>query len=97
MTTNDGTPKPENNMPWSMPMVAPASTPAPIARYGFQPCLTLSTPMMAAHRPLTAPTDRSISPSSSTYTIPMLIRPTAVICSIRLVRFAADRKALSWE
>ncbi len=32
VTTNDGTPKPENNMPWTMPMVAPASTPAPMAR-----------------------------------------------------------------
>ncbi len=52
--------------------------------------------MMAAHRPLTAPTDRSISPSSSTYTMPTLIRPTAVIWSIRLVRLAADRNALSW-
>ena len=80
-----------------MPMVAPATTPAPMARYGFQPCLTLSTAMMAAHRPLTAPTDRSISPSSSTYTMPTLIRPTAVIWSIRFVRLVADRKRLSWD
>ena len=53
--------------------------------------------MMAAHRPLTAPTDRSISPSSSTYTMPTLIRPTAVICSIRLVRLVDVRKLLSWD
>ena len=53
----------------------PTRTPAAIARYGFQPCLTLSTAMTAAARPLTAPTERSISPSRSTKTMPIEIRP----------------------
>ena len=75
----------------------PVSTAAAMARYGFQPCFTLSTAITAAARPLTAPTDRSISPSSSTYTTPTEIRPTAVICSIRLVRLTAVRKLSSWD
>jgi hypothetical protein len=41
--------------------------------------LTESTAITAAHTPLTAPTDRSISPSSRTSTTPTEIRPMAVI------------------
>jgi hypothetical protein len=44
-----------------------------------------------AHRPLTEPADRSISPSSSTITMPRAMVPVAAICSARLVRFSADR------
>ena len=53
--------------------------------------------MQAAARPLTAPTERSISPSRSTKTIPIEISPTAVIWSIRLVRFSAERKRSFWD
>ena len=86
-----------NTEPWNSPIAVPANTPAAIARYGAQPCLTLSTAMIAAHRPLTAPTERSISPSSSTSTTPIEISPTAVIWSTRLVRLTAVRKRVSCE
>src|SRR5215211_3575149 len=65
-------------------------------RYGDQPCFTVSTAITAAHRPLTAPTERSISPSSSTSTTPTEISPTAVIWRTRLVRLVAERKRSSW-
>ena len=51
------------------------------------------TPRIAAARPLTEPTDRSISPSSSTSTMPSAIVPTAAHCSVRLTRLRGDRKA----
>ena len=92
MTTNEGMPKLVNSAPCANPIAIPHSTPAVIARYGSQPCLTLSTDITAAARPLTAPTERSISPNSSTYTTPTEIRPTAVIWSIRFVRLIAVRK-----
>ena len=52
------------------------------------------TPRMAAARPLTEPTDRSISPSSSTSTMPMAMVPTAALCRVRLTRLRAERKSL---
>ena len=48
--------------------------------------------MIAAHRPLTAPTDRSISPSSRMSTTPTDTVPIGAICSARFVRFAEVRK-----
>src|SRR3954463_9449379 len=47
--------------------------------------------MAADVTPATAPTDRSISPSSSTRTTPTEIVPMAAICSVRLTRFCAVR------
>ena len=43
----------------------------------FQPCWTFITAMSADATPLTAPTDRSISPSSSTNTTPTEMSPVA--------------------
>ena len=48
--------------------------------------------MMAAHRPLTAPTDRSISPSSRMSTTPTDTVPIGAIWSARFVRFVEVRK-----
>ena len=96
VTTNDGMSKRVKRNPCSIPIATPATIAAAIAVYGDQPCLTLSTAMIDAQRPLTAPTERSISPSSRTSTMPTEIRPTAVIWRARLVRFVAVRKRLSW-
>ena len=52
--------------------------------------------MIAAHRPLTAPTERSISPSSSTSTMPIETSPTAVIWSTRFDRLTELMKRGSW-
>jgi hypothetical protein len=52
-------------------MPAPATTPTAIVGTGAHPCLTLSTVITPAAKPLTEPTDRSISPSSSTSTAPI--------------------------
>ena len=52
---------------------------------------------MAAARPLTEPTDRSISPSSSTKTIPTEIMPVPPMRIDRSERFLGERKALSFH
>ena len=63
-----------------------------MAAHPTQSCLTFSTAMMDAARPPTTPTERSISPSSSTSTTPVATMPTAVIWSMRLVRLPEVRK-----
>ena len=85
-----------NTDPWKRPIAVPANTAAAIARYGDQPCCTFSTAMIEAHRPLTAPTERSISPSSSTCTIPIETRPTAHVWSTRFDRLTELMKRGSW-
>jgi hypothetical protein len=77
---------------WNSPMAAPAASPAKIARVGSHPFLTDSTAVIDAHTPLTEPTERSISPRSSTSVMPMEIVPTAAICSSRFVRLRDSRK-----
>ncbi len=72
--------------------VPTTNTATSIAGQPDQPWLTLSTAMQAAATPLTTPTDRSISPSSSTSTTPTAMMPSGVICSIRLVRLPEVRK-----
>ena len=96
---NDGTPNEENSAPWSTPIAIPSATAAAIARYGFHPCWTFKTAMSADVTPLTAPTDRSISPRSSTNTTPTEMSPVAVTCRSRLVRLTAERKRpfSSWK
>ena len=78
--------------PWKRPIAVPTSTPTRIAAQPGQPWLTVSTAMQAAATPLTIPTDRSISPSSSTSTTPTAMMPSDVIWSMRLVRFPEVRK-----
>ncbi len=56
-------------------MMAPTARPARIATTSGHPDLTKVTPTMEAARPLIEPTDRSISPSSSTSTMPMAMMP----------------------
>jgi hypothetical protein len=70
-----------------------------MATGALMPWRTLSTAITAAAKPLTAPTERSISPSSSTSTTPIEIVPTAAICSVRFVRLAAERKRsfIAWK
>ena len=92
VTTNEGTRKRVIQTPWRSPMPAPARTPTPTARAPGRPALTLSTAMTAAQSPLTAPTDRSISPSSRTSTTPTEIVPMAAIWRTRLVRLRGVRK-----
>src|SRR4051812_44429807 len=71
--------------PLKRPISAPVRSPARMASSGLQPCFTLSTAITPAASPLTAPTDRSISPSSRTSTTPTEIVPIAAIWSARFV------------
>ncbi|CAM5558595.1 hypothetical protein STANM309S_06514 [Streptomyces tanashiensis] len=75
MTTNAGTPTFAKKKPWMSPTAAPPTRATSSASHWFMPFRTLSTAKMAAHRPLTDPTERSISPSSRTKTIPTAIMP----------------------
>ena len=61
-------------------MTAPASMAAAIATSAGQPLLTMTTARIAADRPLTEPTERSISPSSRTSTMPSAMMPVAALC-----------------
>ena len=92
VTTNEGIPSRVDKVPCSRPIVAPTARPARIAGHAPQPDLTERVAVTAAARPLTAPTERSISPSSSTSTTPTEIVPTAAIWRARLVRLTAVRK-----
>ena len=78
--------------PWKRPIARPTRSANRIDDQPVQPCLVFSTAMMAAARPLTTPTERSISPSSSTSTTPVAMMPTAVIWRNRLVMFPEVRK-----
>jgi hypothetical protein len=75
-------------------MIKPIATPATSEMTSGQPLLTKVIPRTAADRPLTEPTDRSISPSSRTRTMPMAMTPTEVVCSVRLTRLRLDRNEL---
>ena len=92
VTTNEGTPNWVTMKPLKKPIATPTPSPAKIASTGDQPCWTLSTAITPAARPLTAPTERSISPSSRTSTTPIEIVAIAAICSVRLERLTALRK-----
>ncbi len=94
VTTKAGTPTLAKNRPWIRPTIAPPATAATRATHWLTPWVTLSTAKIAAQSPLTEPTERSISPSSSTNTTPMAIMPVPTICWERLDRFWADRKVL---
>ncbi len=92
VTTKDGTPTCVTKKALMSPIARPVASPATIASSAGQPLFTLSTPVTPAARPLTAATDRSISPRSSTSATPTEIIPTAAICSVRFVRLTLDRK-----
>ena len=57
----------------------------------FHPCRTNSTPTIAPEKPLTEPTDRSISPTKSTHTMPSEMMPTAHESRARFTRLALDK------
>src|SRR5690349_1541729 len=95
VTTNVGIASFVDTKPWNAPITTATSSAAPIAGTAPQPDFTDRLAMIAAHRPETAPTDRSISPSSSTSTTPTETIPTATVCSARLVRLTGVRKR-SW-
>ena len=92
VTTNEGIPNTVAKKPLKRPISAPTASPAAIASTGSRPSLTVSTAMHPAAKPLTAPTDRSISPRSNTRTTPIEIVATAAIWRVRLVRLIALRK-----
>ncbi len=94
VTTKAGTPTLAKNTPWIRPTTAPPTRAESRATHWLTPWVTFSTAKIAAHRPLTEPTERSISPSSSTNTTPIAIMPVPTICCDRLERFWADRKEL---
>ncbi len=79
VTTNAGTPILAKNQPCSAPMATPVTIVSSRASQASMPCLVTTTANTAAARPLTEPTERSISPSSSTKTRPMASMPVAAM------------------
>ena len=96
VTTNDGRPTRVITRPWNAPMSAPAHSVMRIASPASTWWSTYSTPRIAPQSPLTMPTDRSISPTSSTMNRPTAIVPTAAICRARFDKFCGDRKRSFW-
>ncbi len=77
VTTKAGTPILAKKNPCSAPMPIPVMIVRTSASQPFIPWLTTKTANRVDARPLTEPTDRSISPSSSTKTRPMASMPVA--------------------
>jgi hypothetical protein len=75
VTTNAGTPTLAKKKPWRPPMHSPETMAMTTASQSLRPCVTLSTAHTAAPTPATEPTDRSISPSSRTKTMPVAMMP----------------------
>ena len=59
------------------------------------PLSTTRTAMLAAAKPDTEPTERSISPSRSTSTMPRAITPTGAANSVMFTRLRDDRNVTS--
>lgn len=93
VTANAGAPIRAKKKPWIAPMAAPLARAMMTDSHSLTPFVTLSTAVMAPATPLTEPTDRSISPSSSTKMMPTDIMPVATIATAMLLRFSAERKA----
>lgn len=92
VTANAGAPTRAKKKPWTAPMTAPLAIATRIANHSFMPCVTVITATTAPETPLTEPTERSISPSSSTKTMPTAIMPVPTIVTEILLRFSAERK-----
>ena len=93
MTTKAGTPILAKKKPCRAPMAAPVA----MAIEHGEPVVHAvgdaeDGPDGRADTPPTEPTDRSISPSSSTKTMPTAIMPVADDVTPMLLRFSAERK-----
>ncbi len=92
VTAKAGAPTLAKKKPWMEPIRAPPTMAARMASHSFTPWVTARTATIAPDTPLTEPTERSISPSSSTKMMPMAIMPVPVIVIAMLVRFSGERK-----
>ena len=90
--TKLGIPMRLNTAAYTRPITTPAATAAAMAIHTGTSRLTNRTARIAADSPLTDPTDRSISPTSSTHTMPSAITPTGTASITRLTRLGLDRK-----
>src|SRR6266511_2209921 len=79
VTTKEGTPIKANHAPCSAPIAAPEARTKTIPQYQAQLWLTTPQARSADERIITEPTERSISPSKSTSTIPIAIVPVTPI------------------
>ena len=75
-----------------MPITPPTSSVASTASGSGKAPLTQSTPISAEATPLIEPTERSISPSISTQTMPSAITPVVEQSKSRFTRLFDDRK-----
>ena len=74
------------------PTAMPAAIATTIAPATGQPLFTQSTPIKADANPLIEPTERSISPSISTQTMPSDMTPTVAQSKSRFTRLFGARK-----
>ena len=90
--TKLGTPNRLYRNPYSAPITTPAATAATTASHSGHDHCTKATARIAAASPAIDPTERSISPSNSTSTMPTAIVPIAAICRVRFTMLALERK-----
>ncbi len=93
VTAKAGAPIRAKKKPWMAPMTAPLRTATSMASHSFMPWVTLSTATTAPETPLTEPTERSISPSSSTKMMPTAIMPVATMVTAMSLTFFAERNS----
>ena len=82
MTTNAGTPILAKKNPWTPPAAAPPITAMITASHSGIPRFTFSAANVAPARPASEPTDRSISPISSTKTMPTATMPVPTMSTL---------------
>src|SRR5271170_634134 len=83
-------PKRLNSCEYTQPMTPPTKITAGTVTQTGQPWLTHAMPSSAEARPLTEPTDRSISPTIRMQTMPSEMTPTVEESNSRLARLTLD-------
>ncbi len=73
-------------------MAVPRATASATAGLGHAVVDAFSTANTAAESPLTEPTERSISPSSSTNTMPTAMSPVPTMSMLRLDRLRGEER-----
>ena len=96
VTTNDGTPAFVIKIAWRNPITVVITSAMPIAAHHGQSDASGRSSRVIITPPtaLTYATDRSISPISSTKTMPMAMVAIAAICRSRLVKFRSMKNVV---
>src|SRR5258707_10726807 len=91
VTMNDGIPKRVTRAPLSVPISTPPPITSSVASHGSMPAVLTSRPIATMRNPYTEPTERSISPATSTYVMPTATMPISEALRTTFRRLLAVR------